>query len=244
MTKTITSFEESFGKNASAQYVYNLPILRGEKIIEKVFSVIDNNGFICGGFARYALSPNENTPAPSDIDIFCETEEIYNSAMRSLLNNKAVKKGRKTKIEAKFEISLHADNGGFHREFLRVQLIKPTIIHNMVSIGDAETILKNFDFTIAKCAILPDKTTIAHADFVEHDESMSLVIENIHCPISSMKRVIKYCKKGYSITSAELLKLFIDYENRSEDWKKIVHDGLYVSGKGASEEFIELMYFD
>jgi len=229
-------------------YVKGTP-QRCQDIIKKVFEATGNFGFICGGFARYVMSPAENPVVPSDIDIYCETQEVYDAIVNNFSLHTAVKKKKETEIETKFSLILNS-NDAFHKESLEIQLIKPVEIFNLVSKGTFETILDNFDFTIAKCAIIPGNNggyeCYQDSDFHDDELRRELVISNIHCPISSMKRVIKYCNRGYSIESKELLKLFIDYENRDPQWKEIIYNGLNSDTDDPEEHkrFLRTMYFD
>jgi hypothetical protein len=82
-----------------------------------------------------------------------------------------------------------------------------------------ETILKNFDFTIIRVGILSEEEVLADADF-EHDEKNRLLrFKNIHCPVSSTLRCMKYSRKGYYLRPFESLKLFIDWSNRTDDYR-------------------------
>lgn len=174
---------------------------------------------------------------------FCQTEEVYNRILNRFKDNNNLTQKHVSEIEVKFEYKLKS---GFLKEVYNIQLIKPTEIMNMVSMGDYKKVLDNFDFTIAKCAITPELKGYCHPDFYEHDGLNKLAITNIHCPISSLKRAMKYCNRGYSISSQELLKLFEDYEKRDQSWKDIVKQGL--SGLDMDDDdrkkFIQTMYFD
>lgn len=221
-------------------------VRRGQEFIDLVFDLTGGRGFICGGFARWACSIVEQPIVPNDIDVFCGDETTYEAIASRFTNDSRAKQQSDTAIETKYNIVLR---GGFDQRTIAVQLIKPTTIFNMVATGDWINVLDNFDFTIAKCAILPTGDAWAHVDFDIHEAAKALVITNIHCPISSMKRVIKYTSKGYTIESAELLKLFVDYENRSPQWKELVHWGLTTTDLPSTSDdrwrlFVETMYFD
>lgn len=222
------------------------PIKRHLDIIKLVFDLTGGEGFIAGGFARYCVSDKEDPIVPNDIDVFCGNEDAFNRIVARLKAHKDVKRKTKTEIETKFEYRMST---GFHKNFYSIQVIRPTQIMNMVSEGDYERILDNFDFTIAKVALInnqEDIIALAYEKFHEHDVGNKLVLTNIHCPISSMKRVIKYCNKGYHIESSELLKLFKDYENRTPEWKDLVTKGLSHTDMNKEERktFLRTMYFD
>lgn len=222
-------------------------VLRCADVIDLVFRLTGGEGFIAGGFARYCISENEAPIVPSDIDVFCGDEETFaRIAARVRADPNTVRKSE-TRIETKYEYRFAR---GYHKDAYAIQLIRPASIRNMVSDGDVRRVLDNFDFTIAKSAVLPDGTALCHEHFRRDDAANALVVTNIHCPISSAKRVIKYAARGYSITSAELLKLFEDYESRSDEWKAAIRSGLRQDGTSLplsqteQAAFVELMYFD
>ena len=51
-----------------------------------------------------------------------------------------------------------------------------------------------------------------------------IVIKNIHCPISSTYRIIKYTRRGYWVNTPEILKLFVDWEDRDDEYKARLMD--------------------
>jgi len=53
-----------------------------------------------------------------------------------------------------------------------------------------------------------------------HDEKRRLLrFKNIHCPISSTLRCMKYSRKGYFLKPFEALKLFTDWDNRDDEYR-------------------------
>jgi hypothetical protein len=218
-------------------------IKRGTDVIKLVFEISGGEGFIAGGFARYCLSNLTNPSIPGDIDLFCHDEKTYERILERFSNHPKCVKKSNTTIETKFEYRI---NSGYHQNGYSIQLIKPIQILNMVSEGGYTEILSNFDFTVSKAAILPTLEAFVWHSFHDDDACKALIVDHIHCPISSMKRVIKYTQKGFSIESVELLKLFEDYEKRSERWKNIVKKGLTTALETLEEqkEFAQTMYMD
>jgi hypothetical protein len=82
-----------------------------------------------------------------------------------------------------------------------------------------ETILENFDFTVVRIGLSNPEVALADADFMHDEEKHQLRIKNIHCPISSTYRVMKYRSKGYWPPTLEILKLFFDWDERDEEYK-------------------------
>jgi hypothetical protein len=100
-----------------------------------------------------------------------------------------------------------------------IQVIKPVIQGAIVTVGTMEEILNNFDFTIVRAGLVSPEQGIADSDFLEHDKAWKLVFKNIHCPISSTFRAIKYSKKGYWMGLSESVKLFLDWNERGEEYQ-------------------------
>ena len=51
------------------------------------------------------------------------------------------------------------------------------------------------------------------------DQTCKIKIKNIHCPVSSTLRCIKYSKKGYWLSVSEVCKLFLDWNERGPDYQ-------------------------
>lgn len=223
----------------------SVAILREHDTIKLVFELTQGLGFIAGGFARYCVSERSELSCPGDIDIFTEDMGHFTDIYLAFKANHRLKQRTNTEIETKFD---YIFKEGFKKETLSIQLIKPVHISNMNSKGNFISVLTNFDFTISKAAILANGDAWAHHQFDRDDLGGHLVIEKIHCPISSMKRVIKYTQKGYTIESKEMLKLFKDYEARPNDWKVLVEEGLSQDRADwpvdRQNEFVRAMYMD
>jgi len=67
----------------------------------------------------------------------------------------------------------------------------------VVTIGTLEDILDNFDFTVVRAAILNRHEVMVDRDFMADEGNRRLVFKNIHCPVSSLLRALKYARKGY-----------------------------------------------
>lgn len=187
-----------------------LKIIRSKPVIENLLSIIKKNGFICGGFARVCCSKREDVIPSNDIDIYSKTKEDFD-----ILKNRFIDMGFIKGKESEAAISF--------RYSLPLQLIKPLDEGNIKLVGTVEEILSNFDFTIARSAIFIDDNdkikAIGDSDFIEDDNANRIVIKNIHCPISEVYRISKYSKKGYFVPIKEIVKLFIDWDNRDDEYK-------------------------
>jgi len=201
---------------------HNAPIRRGHEIISILFDdiLVEGYSWLAGGFARWALSPSDKPVPYDDVDIFCKDKDTYNYIQRIIdtsfecwHDNPACRSYKKNKTVERY------------KNIPNVQLIKPRDDGAVITMGEIETILENFDFTVTRAAIAVDPRDpseiigIVDEDFILDECDKSLSLKNIHCPISSTFRVIKYCRKGYSINIPEIFKLFADWDDRDDDYK-------------------------
>lgn len=213
------------------------PVIRGFTEIAKLFELIDKRGIICGGYARYCASQKVNPRRALDVDIFCYDEVCYGSIRNSLATE-----GFKIAAESPVAVTYKKHKSIIWSMCPKVQLIKPMNEGAIVATGDMQTILNNFDFTIVRAGILSSTTCLVDIDFHEHDKKTLLVLKNIHCPVSSLCRCLKYAAKGYFLRPFEAMKLFKDWDERSDDYRREIID-LFASsalGELSKEEINQL----
>jgi len=89
---------------------------------------------------------------------------------------------------------------------------------------------------------MPDRALV-DADFMHDEEKKILRIKNIHCPISSTLRCMKYARKGYWLPPMQCCRLFIDWEERDEEYREKIIEFLKKSdmGEGLTKADIEEM---
>ncbi len=204
---------------------------RGYQEIKNVLKLIDEfelKCFVLGGYVRYMCSPKKNPYPAADLDIYSHSMDDY-KRLRELIENMNVN-GKLYKMSIKHEnevsITFKEVEDINHPFFITptIQLIKPLKKGSMVLEGDMQTVLENFDFSVVRCGLINEDEALVDADFL-HDETNSMLrLKNIHCPISSTIRCVKYGKKGYWMTPMESLKLFIDWDNRDDNYKMSIID--------------------
>lgn len=238
-------------KNKVKQYVSRqgfeeVPLVRGfteiqwlyENLVEKEKGV-----YLLGGYARYCASPRVEPVVASDVDIYCEDEDVFQQV-------KEFFKILRQKHENPMAISYQRPTEGVLKYCPSIQIIKPILKGRVVAKGDLKTILSNFDFTIIRAAIIDPKIVLVDADFLHDEEHMFLRIKNIHCPISSSLRFMKYCRKGYYTRPLQVYRLFNDWDHRSDDYREKLAEFLQKSeeGRGMSQQEVdeleELMRID
>jgi len=196
---------------------------------------LDNKACVCGGFVRWMCSPRLNPVVSKDIDIYC-----YDQAAFDVVRDELEQLGLEVRDENDMAITFVAIDDHEHALFPlpAIQLIKPMKDGAVVTDEGMQVILENFDFTIVRCgfdaAMHARGLALVDADF-EHDEGDRIIrIKNIHCPVSSIYRVIKYSKKGYWLQSPQLLKIFNDWMERSPEYIERINE--LVGQDGLTEE--------
>jgi hypothetical protein len=209
-----------------------VPLRRGFTEIKEFYELCEkHDAIICGGYARYCASPHPTHKVimPLDVDMFPRTKETAKSLLKDLREM-----GYKKQHENDVSISLQPKKS--YREKLyhlpSPQIIKPVSEGRVLTMGTAEDILGNFDFTVVRAAIIGPEVVLVDKDFESDERNKVLRLKNIHCPISSTLRCTKYAKKGYFLKPSEALKLFVDWDNRGDEYKERMIELFSQSSKG------------
>lgn len=211
-----------------------LPIMRGFTEIAPLWELAQKHGsMICGGYARYCLSQLAKPHPAGDVDLFPQSDEGSSALVEEL-------KGLGFEIRHENEISVTFKRNEEHanprwRVCPTIQVIKPVLEGAIVTVGEMREILDNFDFTIVRAALISPTEGIADEDFLKDDSEWKLKLKNIHCPISSMMRCIKYSKKGFWLGIQESVKLFLDWNERGTEYQEKLVD-LVFKMKGPNGE--------
>jgi hypothetical protein len=184
--------------------------------IEKLLPIINGLGVICGGYARYVCSTKKKPELPGDIDIFPISQKGYDELLIKF-------KSLKMTIRKENDVAISYRNNK-KLSNLSIQMIKPVQEARIMTLGSAEEILNNFDFTVTRCAILTEKMCLVDVYFKADDIANRLRLRNIHCPVSSLLRVCKYARKGFWIPARQAVKLFADWDGRSPEYKAKILD--------------------
>lgn len=193
-------------------------VYRGFTEISRLFDLLPtDNSFVCGGYVRYMCAPVMNPVPAGDVDIYSVNEDAYKQVLNVLEKQMGLYVKHENAVSHTFKNITDPQHPLFGSP--TIQLIKPVKEGAVVAVGDMETILANFDFTVIRIGLLSDKFAIADADFI-HDETKKLLrLKNVHCPLSSTLRCMKYAKKGYWLPTSQVLNLFIDWDNRDDEYK-------------------------
>jgi hypothetical protein len=214
-------------------------------LVESILKdICKDEAFICGGFARVTCSPKANPIPSKDIDIYLLDEANFDKIV-SRIEKAMYVKVKENDVSYVFEYAL--DSRDTH---LQLNLIKPIHTGHLHTFGDLDTILENFDFTIARIGIWLDGETIkarADEDFIEDENNGILNIKNIHCPIAEIPRIAKYQSKGYRCPLIMVLRCFMDWDERDPEFKSFLINNLAKDKKLSTEDIQELykrLYID
>ena len=195
--KTMTPLEKEY---LIRPKFITIPFKRGLTEIVDLLELLNGLGsYICGGYARYCCSPNENPGQPEDIDIFTFNEEIY------LRTRKAIENFGLDLIDEN-EIAIEYQRFGSLP--YNIQIIKPFDNGIVNTTGDIKIALANFDFTITRAAILSNSKILVDKDLLEDEKEKILrfrTLSNNNDP----HRVLKYLRKGYKIHAQEWAKVLV-----------------------------------
>jgi hypothetical protein len=201
-------------------------VIRCSDALRNLIITLRGDSYICGGYARYICSPNNNPIEPHDLDIFTENKEVYADTIRILEYFFCLEREKENDISLLF-----SKPKDFHHPLFalpNIQLIKPKVEGAIVTKGSLQTILENFDFTVVRAGLLNEEEALVDADFMHDEKNKIIRIKNIHCPISSTFRIIKYSKKGYWCPTMQIVKLFVDWDMRPDEYKTEIIEALNI----------------
>lgn len=206
-----------------------VPTLRGiyeiRPLIHMVYSL---GGIICGGYVRYCCSPKLKPHPAGDVDVYSPNDDVFE------LLKKAFEQQHKlsSKHENAMAITYRRPSDGPFAYAPDIQLIKPFKEGRIVAVGNMEEILGNFDFSIVRAGLLSETEALVDKFFMMDEAKGSLRLMNIHCPVSSTLRCIKYGHKGYYLRPFEAMKLFLDWDRRDLDYReKLIDFFMKLEGK-------------
>lgn len=214
-------------------------VLRGTEPLKLIFDDVSNiGGIFCGGYIRYMISRKETPPKANDIDIYSQSDEIY-KRLTKYFKDLGLKINKESDYSISFRIRYDdkgriscppvnldnpVDDFSWNHKRSVIQLVKPVNKGKMICKGDLEEILSNFDFTIVRCGLISLESALIDPDFHEDDYNNILIFKNIHSPVSSIFRIVKYGQKGYRIKPSHLVKMFFDWDERDPEWKERVKE--------------------
>lgn len=225
------------------------PLIRGFDQIRPLWDILEaartghpgEDCFICGGYSRWCASVARKPVEAMDVDVFTTGQGMFDH-LRTLLEGESGQLGQ-PRHENDVSLTYNRAKTGPLAYVPPVQLIKPQRTARLVTVGTRQEILENFDFTVIRACIQSPTEVLVDADFRHDEEHHILRLKNIHCPVSSTLRCMKYAAKGYWLKPTECLKLFLDWDARDDTYRATLARFLTTAndGDGLSKTEIEHM---
>ena len=186
--------------------------------------LIGHKGFVAGGCFKNIF----NKQAVKDIDMFFESKENFNDAVKYFkdLIKENPEEWRKS-YENKNVWAIYSE-----KDKLRIELVRSVF-------GSPKEIISDFDFSVTKFAYYRNEDNIDvedymaqfevmyHEDYFEHLQMKRLMIDDgIPFPVSTFNRSYKYQSYGYGLCKESKIKLItslreIDVLNEDELGKSL-----------------------
>lgn len=229
-------------KYASKQGFVDTDILRGGYEVERLYhEMYKLGGVICGGYVRWMCSPADVPVPAGDVDVYFPEERDFERAKLVLQSRYGLVKKHENAVSYTFA---KPHNGSRLRGCPDIQLIKPVEEGRIMTVNKGiEEVLVNFDFTVVRAGLVSPRVARVDADY-NHDEQRKILrLKNIHCPVGSTLRCMKYSKKGYWLPPTQALKLFFDWDNRTPEYRDKLIDFLMKAndGMGLTQQEIDEM---
>jgi hypothetical protein len=172
--------------------------------LKATLTVSKDGPWIAGGSVRRQITGMKQE---SDYDFFFKTEEQMLTCLEELKAKKA-----KVNSESEFNIDiLMPVEGG---DPIKVQFIKVSFFESL------EKCLESFDFSLCQCGF--DGTDFVFGDYTLFDLANKRIVPGkISYGVSSIRRLIKYSKQGYSVCGGGLTEML----------EQIANDPKIINGK-------------
>ena len=180
--------------------------LSANKISERGYSIYNYlcdlncnpNIIVAGGCIRSMLLREW----PQDIDIFFKNKEAFEEFKRqSDQDNK---------------VTYETENSVVYKEHKIDGKVVPLNLVKIAYYETPEKCIETFDFTISQFALDKDQNIIATEGAILDLYGKRLVIDKLTYPVSTIRRMIKFTKRGYYMCDGAIKSLFKDVVAKPE----------------------------
>jgi len=162
-------------------------------VIDLMEMLSDHGCHVAGGYARWACSPRNDSPLPSDIDVICPSKEAFEGAKAD-----AIIAGAVARKDTDFSFTFR----GYHCP-LKIQLLKTYLGR------DLREAMSSIDFTVCRVALLNQHAALADRDFLSDERNSCLQVVAIEeqSVVNTFCRMLRYARKGYDISQADIIRV-------------------------------------
>lgn len=186
-----------------SSFISEQPVKRGFEAIAPIYQIIGQHGYIAGSYAAYMIA-DAHVVQPNDVDIFATSAEGASTIAYALGElGYAIADANDVVFSLKPTFLTDA--------VLPIQIVKPSPSWKTFP----DDIINDFDMDICRALLVSPQMVWADAN-VGQPNAKFLRINN---PLRSIRRMIKYHKRGVDFSDWELLKLFRAWEEMPQDKK-------------------------
>ena len=202
---------------------------------EMLIGIIGSYGYIAGSFATWTMSFSyERVVEPSDIDVFAVSVDAAAS-----LAQKIFATGQYASCSQN-DVAYTLEHGAKFPENKSVQIVKPRPEWNCFP----QDFLLSFDLDLCSAVILDHEFGMEHINASNLTHGKILRMNN---PLRSLRRVMKYHKRGAEFSDHELLKLFRFWSELPVERQQEMIDKAYEEAQpvdDTSDNWTDDNYFD
>jgi len=172
-----------------------MPVVRGFDSVKDIYAASKGHGYISGSYAAFMAAPIMTPILPNDVDVFAVSDKAALYIHNFLINRKG------WDLDA---ISSIAYTLSHKRRDFTVQIVKP----NPAWKTFPDDFMAAFDMDVCRAVLLSPTEVLADANVGDLWGKLLLIND----PLRSLKRVMKYHKRGVQFLDRELIKLFEAWE--------------------------------
>lgn len=175
-------------------------------------------GFVAGSAAAWCALADQQRKPPNDVDVFCRTEGAFESVVERLKKGLGISEPLVSGLAVRFP--------GSAGSRIPIQVISPRRDGHLVTYGPADEVVASFDFSVCRAWIRRDSRAAEGGRLTGeawHDEHLAedsrarrLRVQNIVCPLATVRRAMKYSRHGFNLPMTEVIKLFEAFSQRQE----------------------------
>lgn len=176
-------------------------VVRGFRRIRPLFEAVQGGGFIAGSYAAYMATPSP-VITPGDVDVFATSNINAEQIAERLMSQYGI-----NWLDNNLVMNSHGTIGG-----MKIQIVRP----NPEWKEFPADILNSFDMDVCRALLLRPDCVIA-------DHNVGLPqgkLLRIHNPMRSLRRVMKYHRRGVGFDDWELIKLFRAWDEMPSERKQ------------------------
>lgn len=168
------------------------------RALKRLPDVGANGPWICGGAVRRTIAGEK---LDSDFDFFF-ADEVQAAGFETALRGAGAGLTAHTDKVSTFVLPSESPEDGVYLPEMKIQVIRYQFF------ADAEAVIDSFDFTLSQFAF--DGVSVYVGPFSLWDVARKrIVIHRVSYAVSTLRRLLKYTRQGYTVCSgalAELLK--------------------------------------